>query len=38
MSKVALTDQELGMVAGGVDWTKVVIKVVEKVLKEKAQK
>ncbi|SFQ42923.1 hypothetical protein SAMN04487928_1454 [Butyrivibrio proteoclasticus] len=38
MSKVALTDQELGMVAGGVDWTKIAIKVVEKVLKERTHK
>ncbi len=33
ISKVQLTDDQLEMIAGGVDWTKVVLKIFKEVVK-----
>lgn len=33
ISKVKLTDDQLEMIAGGMDWTKVVLKIFKEVVK-----
>jgi hypothetical protein len=38
ISKVQLTDDQLEMIAGGVDWTKVVLKIFKEVVKNTPSK
>lgn len=38
ISKVQLTDDQLEMIAGGVDWTKVVLKIFKEVVKNAPSK
>ncbi|SEF46797.1 hypothetical protein SAMN02910276_00301 [Butyrivibrio sp. Su6] len=38
ISKVKLTDEQLDMIAGGVDWTKVVLKIFKEVVKNNPAK
>lgn len=38
ISKVQLTDDQLEMIAGGVDWTKVVLKIFKEVVKNSPAK